>query len=82
MPIAPTTRERGGSGTAQSPVTCSSFQAARAALIEYVLDNWQTEIGDKRPVDEHELVDMYSTDVPEAYEITDLAAWWRPRPRD
>ena len=71
-----TIRERGNSWAGRSPFTSEhrSESDERAALVTYVKENWEAEVGDEPPADEDEMIRQYFDEVLEAYEIKESAA--------
>jgi hypothetical protein len=70
-----TIRERNGSWAGRGPVQTAHTSAneAQSALLDYVVRNWDAEIGVDRPDDADEMVQEYFAEVLEAYEIRESA---------
>jgi hypothetical protein len=71
MPYALTIRELNYSWAGRPSVRCEypTEDEARAALTDYVVENWDGAVGTDLPDDPDEMVDMYFSVVHEAYEI-------------
>ncbi len=70
-----TIRDRGDSWAGRSPCTSEhrTESGARAALVAYVKENWESELEGQPPADEDDMVTEYFENVREAYEISELA---------
>jgi hypothetical protein len=70
-----TIRERNHFWAGRPPAmsTYPTREAAEAALLEYVRDNWEEELDTDPPDDPGSMIEEYFEDVLEAYEITELA---------
>lgn len=70
-----TIRERGNSWAGRSPFSSEhqTQKQAEAALLAYVKENWEAEIGDEPPTDQDLMVSQYFEEVLEAYEIREVA---------
>jgi mono/diheme cytochrome c family protein len=66
-----TIREKNHSWAGRSPVRTvhATNEEATAALVEYVSQNWDAEIGSDIPEDPEEMIQEYFAGVLEAYEI-------------
>jgi hypothetical protein len=67
MPFILTIREQGSSWAGRDPVSSihPTERDAHAALVDYVRDNWDSEIDEiERPADEDELIQQYFACVP------------------
>jgi len=72
MPFILTIRERGNSWAGRRPVSSehATRRDAEASLVEYVRQNWATEMDEEPPADEGKMIGRYFEDVLEAYEIS------------
>jgi len=75
MPYILTIRERNNSWAGRSPFTSlhPTEAEAKAALLDYVRRNWDSEMGADPPEDPDEMVDGYFSEVLEAYDISETA---------
>lgn len=69
-------RERSGSWAGRPPRASlhNSREEAETALREYVLGNWESEIGTDPPEDPEEAVSEYFSDVLESYDIAEAGS--------
>ena len=71
MPFLLTIRERNHSWAGRPPATSThaTREDAEAALVAYVRENWNAEIGAEPPESRELMIEEYFDDVLEAYEI-------------
>ena len=77
MPFTLVIKERGSSWAGRPPRQSShaTREEAEAELLQYVRDNWDTELdSDEPPEDPAVMIQEYFTDVLEAYDITEKPA--------
>lgn len=75
MPFTLTIAERGHAWAGRGPATSThpTRQAAEAAVLTYVRENWDEEMGTAAPDDPQAMVEEYFAEVMEQYEIFEAA---------